>query len=276
MEASDTIDTTVTGGGENAPVRSQRPLRAFAFDAVMAIVLMLAISIAFGIGWGILQGANAAMSGVDAQDPDAIAAAIGTPGVMALLWMTALGSGGAALVVYFWRRRATPAERAASHHAARQPRTWKIAVLAAAVVFVGSTAMQWLIGQTGVEVEPTNLKIIQDGLALHPAMVLVFAAIVAPAYEELLFRRVLFGRLLAAGKPWLGMVLSSLVFALMHEIPGVSGNPIEATLMLWILYGSMGAVFAWVYWRTGTLWAAIAAHGLHNLVSCLVLMAGLG
>ncbi|HEU4814289.1 MAG TPA: type II CAAX endopeptidase family protein [Xanthomonadaceae bacterium] len=274
MEISDTIDTAMTDGGDNAPASPQRPLRAFAFDAVMAIVLMLAISIAFGIAWSVVQGASAAMSGVDAQDPEAIAAAIGTPGVMALLWMTALGTGGAALIVYFWRRRATPAERVASNHAARQPVTWKLAGLAAAAVFVVSTAMQWLIGQTGVEVEPTNLKIIQEGLALHPVMVLVFAAIVAPAYEELLFRRVLFGRLLAAGKPWLGMVLSSLVFALMHEVPGVSGNPIEATLMLWALYGSMGAVFAWVYWRTGTLWAAFAAHGLHNLASCLLLMGG--
>lgn len=275
MEASDTIETAITAGGDNAPARPQRPLRAFAFDAVMAVVLMLAISIACGIAWGVMQGANAAMSGVDAQDPDAIAAAIGTPGVMALLWMTALGTGGAALIVYFWRRRATPAERAASSHAARQPKTWKLAALVAAAVFAGSNAMQWLIAQTGVEVEPSNLKIIQDGLTQHPAMVLVFAAIIAPAYEELLFRRVLFGRLLAAGKPWLGMVLSSLVFALMHEIPGASGNSIEATLMLWVLYGSMGAAFAWLYWRTGTLWAAFAAHGLQNLVSCLVLMAGL-
>ena len=276
MEASDTIDPAVAGGGGNAPVKPQRPLRAFAFDAVMAIILMLVISIAFGIAWGVVQGANAVMSGTDAQDPEAIAAAIGAPGVMALLWMTALGTGIAALVVYFWRRRATPAERAASHRAARDPGTWKWVALVAAAVFVATNAMQWLMGQAGVEVEPTNLKIIQDGLALHPAMVLLFAAVVAPAYEELLFRRVLFGRLLAAGKPWLGMVLSSAVFALMHELPGASGNPIEATLMLWVLYGSMGAAFAWLYWRTGTLWAAFAAHGLHNLVSCLVLMAGMG
>ncbi|HET8818260.1 MAG TPA: CPBP family intramembrane glutamic endopeptidase [Xanthomonadaceae bacterium] len=276
MEASDTIDAALADGGVDAPVKEKRPLRAFTFDAVMAIVLMLVISIGFGIAWGVVQGATAVMSGADAQDPEAIAAAIGTPGVLALLWMTALGTGGAALILYAWRRRATPAERAASSRAARQPATWKLAVLAAAAVFLMTSAMQWLMGQTGVAVEPSNLEIIREGLALHPAMVLLFAAIIAPAYEELLFRRVLFGRLLAAGKPWLGMVLSSLVFALMHEIPGASGNPIEATLMLWVLYGSMGAVFAWVYWKTGTLWAAFAAHGLHNLISCLVLVAGLG
>ena len=59
----------------------------------------------------------------------------------------------------------------------------------------------------------------------------------------------------------------------MHEVPGVGGNPLEATLLLWLVYGGMGAAFAWVYWKTGTLWAAIGAHALNNLVSCLILFA---
>ena len=266
MEAGDTIDTPMATGAQGA---HPRPVRAFAFDAAMAVVLMLAITVLFGIGWGISQGIDAASSGVDPADA---AANIGAPGTMALLWMTAFGTGGAALILYLWRRRATPAERAASAQAARKPSTWGLAALVAGGVFAGTSLLQWLMGQAGVEVEPTNLKIIQDGLTQHPVQVLVFAAILAPAYEELLFRRVLFGRLWAAGKPWLGMVLSSVVFALMHEVPGVSGNPIEATAMLWVVYGLMGAAFAWVYWRTGTLWAAFAAHALHNLVSCLVLL----
>ena len=271
MEASDILDDT-PGGAVASPGAPPHPLPGFAFDAVMAIVLMLAISILAGVAWGIGQGFAAATNGVDPADA---AAALGTPGTMALLWMTALGTGGAALVVYFWRRRATPAERTASAAAVRKPATWGWAVLVAGVVFTATNAMQWLMAQGGIEVEPTNQQIIQDGLALYPVQVLVFAALLAPAYEELLFRRVLFGRLWAAGKPWLGMVLSSAMFALMHEIPGASANPIEATLLLWLVYGFMGAAFAWVYWRTGTLWAAFAAHALHNLVSCLLLLSGL-
>jgi uncharacterized protein len=95
--------------------------------------------------------------------------------------------------------------------------------------------------------------------------------VLAPAYEELLFRRVLFGRLLAAGRPVLGIVLSSLAFALLHEIPGLSGNGVLAICQLWLVYGTMGAAFAWLYWRTGSLWAAILAHGLNNAIAMAAL-----
>ena len=108
--------------------------------------------------------------------------------------------------------------------------------------------------------------------ATNPAFLLLFAAVLAPAYEELMFRRVLFGRLWAAGKPWLGLVLSSAAFAMIHEVPGTTGNPLEVTLLLWLVYGGMGAAFAWVYWRTGTLWAAFGAHALHNFASVALLL----
>ena len=99
MDATETLDNTARGHAAPVPARAPRPVPAFAFDAVMGVVLMLAISVAFGIGWTM--------------------ASTGAPGTMSLLWMTALGMGGAALLMYFWRRRATPAERAASARAAR-------------------------------------------------------------------------------------------------------------------------------------------------------------
>ena len=273
MEASDTIHETIhdaaidrsaadrAAPGGALPKRAASPLGAFVFDACMGIVLMLAISVAVGVAWGIANGVAGNGTATLAMD------------TMSLLWMTALGTGGAAVIVYLWRRRATPAERAASLAAARRPGTWGWAALVAGAVFLATSAAQWLMGQGGIQAEPTNVQVIQDGLALNPVQVLLFAVVVAPVYEELFFRRVLFGRLWAAGKPWLGILLSSAVFALMHEVPGVGGNPLEATLLLWVVYGGMGAAFAWVYWKTGTLWAAIGAHALNNLVSCLILFA---
>lgn len=261
-----TIQGTEQG---RAPRAKPGAVRGFLFDAVMAIVLMLGISVLFGIGWATVQGIQAGMAGMD---PAEAQAAIGTPGATAMLWMVLLGTGGAALIVYLWRRRASPVERAASWAIARRPATWGWAAGTAVAVFVATNAVQWVMARAGMEIVPSNLQVIEDALATSPAFVLLFAAVVAPAYEELLFRRVLFGRLWAAGKPWLGLVLSSAVFALMHEIPGATGNPLEVTLLLWLVYGGMGAAFAWVYWRTGTLWAAFAAHGLHNLASVLFLL----
>src|SRR3546814_10157648 len=104
--------------------------------------------------------------------------------------------------------------------------------------------------------------------ARNPALLLLVVALLAPAYEELLFRRVLFGRLWAAGRPLLGIVLSSAAFACMHELPGTGGNGLLAGALLWTCYAMMGALFAWVYRRTGTLWAAIGAHAVNNLIAC--------
>jgi len=67
------------------------------------------------------------------------------------------------------------------------------------------------------------------------------------------------------------MAVSAALFAFAHEIPGSGDGGVAAGLVLWSAYAVMGAVFAWTYRRTGTLWAAILAHGLHNALSLLML-----
>lgn len=267
MDASQAVD-------DDAPVMPRRPdaapraVRAFFLDAFLFVGLMLAISLALVATWYAVARLGA---GPDAAG--AAPAAWPVFGLLPFLAMTALATGGAALVLYRTRRPATPAERAASLQAVRLPSTWRLAGVVGVAVFGASTATHWLVSATGVQVEASNVPFIEEGLLQYPAILLLFAVLLAPAYEELLFRRVLFGRLLAAGRPWLGLVLSSAVFALMHEIPGSGGNPLGATVLLWLLYGGMGAAFAWVYWRTGTLWAAIGAHALNNLLACLAMFA---
>jgi membrane protease YdiL (CAAX protease family) len=217
--------------------------------------------------WAMFKGAQLAMSGSGVPDSTAIMRMIGQPGALAMIWMTLVSTGGAALVVYFWRRRATPAERMASFQASRKISTWGWVLATAAATFLFSTAVTSLSQSLGVKPEPTNLAIIEAAFLTNPLFLALFGVLIAPAYEELLFRRVLFGRLWAAGRPWLGVALSSAAFALMHEIPGTTGNSWQATGVLWLTYGFMGAAFALVYWRTRTLWASIAAHALNNAVA---------
>ena len=129
-----------------------------------------------------------------------------------------------------------------------------------------------LAKQGGIEPVPTNLALMEQAITRFPWFLALFAVVLAPAYEELLFRRVLFGRLWQAGRPVLGIVLSSLAFALVHEIPGTSANGPWEIAQLWLVYGGMGAAFAWLYQRTGTLWAPIAAHALNNGIALVALM----
>ena len=245
--------------GEMPPdARIPRPVRGFVFDAVVALVLATVVTALLIVAGGIVT-----QGGMPPQ---------GRVGTAWWLFVSGVGMGTAALVLYAWRMRATVAERAASWACARQARTWRLAFLVAGAVFAGTQALSFLVERAGWQLDPSNLDLIRRGLMTQPAFVVVFATLLVPAYEELLFRRVLLGRFLAAGRPWLGLVLSSALFALMHEIPGATANPLEATVALWLVYGGMGVAFGWLYWRTGTLWAPIAAHGLHNLASIHLLL----
>ncbi|HEY0661569.1 MAG TPA: CPBP family intramembrane glutamic endopeptidase [Lysobacter sp.] len=255
-----------------------RAVGGFFLDLAIAVAVLFAVSMLCGLAWAITQGVRVATTTVrqgGELDPSVVMAQLGQPGGVALLLMTLAGTSSAALVVYAWRRRADASERVASLQAAKRPATWAWALLAGTTTFVLGIFFSLLGRAAGIELEPTNLALIEGVRREHPLLLLVFAVVLAPAYEELLFRRVLFGRLLAAGRPWLGLVLSSAAFALLHELPGTSDQGWSATLLLWLTYGGMGAAFAWVYWRTGTLWAAIAAHAGNNLVACALLFAGI-
>jgi membrane protease YdiL (CAAX protease family) len=263
-------DYPVTGPPVLPPPGPGRPVAGFLLDLVLAIVLLLALSLASGLAWAVFETLRLVVRGA-APDVAALVRELGQPGALPMIWMTLVSTGGAALVVYFWRRRATPDERALSHQAARRWRTWAWVLGTGVATFLFSSAVSVLGDSLDIRPQPSNLALIEAAYAASPLFLTIFGVLLAPAYEELLFRRVLFGRLWASGRPWLGVLLSSAAFALMHEIPGTTGNSGWATGMLWLTYGFMGAAFALVYWRTRTLWAAIAAHALNNAIALSVL-----
>lgn len=90
----------------------------------------------------------------------------------------------------------------------------------------------------------------QSAMAGQPLWLLILSiGMLSPIAEELLFRGLLFGRLKDWMKPGIAIGLSSLFFGIYH------GNVVQFVYAL--LLGSLFAVF---YYRTGTLWSAVAAH----------------
>ncbi|WP_372166739.1 lysostaphin resistance A-like protein [Xanthomonas axonopodis] len=260
---------TVAGKPPLLPV-----LVGFWVDVLIAAGLLLTLSVAGFALWGAVRGfghVQAAKAQGLTPSPTEVMAAIGQPGVMVQLLTALVSTATPALLLYYWRRRATAAEQTASRAAARRASTWGWTALVAAAVFLLSNLVSVAASALGIKPVPTNLPLMEDALQQWPLALTLFAVVIAPAYEELLFRRVLFGRLLAAGRAWLGIVLSGAIFALVHEVPGISGNGPAAIAQLWLVYGSMGAAFAWLYWRTGTLWAPIAAHGINNATALAAL-----
>ena len=256
--------------------RESSPLLGFGLDVLLAACILLGLSLFCGLAWGLWRGFEVGMAiareGGGAPDAAQLGSQLGQPGALAQMLIALVSTGATALVLYLWRRRASAAERAASLAPVRRSSTWAWTLLVAIGVFVGSSLIGWTGKQVGIEPVPTNLPLMEQALAHYPVFLVAFAVFLAPAYEELLFRRVLFGRLWAAGRPWLGMALSGAAFAFIHEIPGTSDNGLPEILQLWLVYGGMGVAFAWLYRKTGTLWAAIAAHTLNNAVALAALV----
>jgi CAAX protease family protein len=84
------------------------------------------------------------------------------------------------------------------------------------------------------------------------------ACVIAPIVEETFFRGFVFRGLLKINF-WTAALASGLLFAVFHGEIG-----------LLIPFTCVGALFAWMFWRTGSLWPNIIAHAGFNTVSLIL------
>src|SRR5690606_2391171 len=90
----------------------------------------------------------------------------------------------------------------------------------------------------------------------------ITVCIMAPIFEEILFRGILLrGLLQNKTNPVLAIVLSSILFGLAHMNP-------------WQFLGAglLGALFGFVYYRTKSLWMCIFLHSLNNSFSYFLML----
>lgn len=119
-------------------------------------------------------------------------------------------------------------------------------------------AITWLnqvvLRQVGIEpgVQDVLEAFIQDEDGQRSVVVWMLAAGLIPFCEEVFFRGLLFGALRRRMSPEAAIALSSLVFGLAHG---------ETVLLP---TAALGALFCWLYQRTGSLVVPTLAHGLHN------------
>ena len=92
----------------------------------------------------------------------------------------------------------------------------------------------------------------------HPLGILSIA-ILAPISEELLFRGAIQPRLIERFNPTIGIIITSLVFGIIH------GNPIQIPFAF-----IMALALGWVSWRTGSLLFSILMHFLNNTSSVIL------
>lgn len=110
----------------------------------------------------------------------------------------------------------------------------------------------WVMERFELEGQPDLVPLFGEGLGGF-LVAFIAAAIVAPVAEELLFRGFLYRGLRDRWGIIAGAVVSSVLFALFHLVPGV----IPAIIL-------MGLVFAALYELTDSVWPPILLHGVYN------------
>ena len=245
------------------PTSKYGPLHALTAGAVLVYIIL---SRGFAAFW------NQFLHGMDIN--------ISEENILPFLCTNTLLFGGLFLILwistFFGRARSSHWDNG---HLARCDQNWdngrlarcvRITLLSALPICLIALGLNWASGEllsrlTDLDLSDQDLVkfITSNTLSLRSKVLLfLFLLIEAPVLEELLFRGVLFGGLTKIMPVWPAIILSGLLFAVIHVN--------AATLIpLWFL----GVAFAWLYVRTGTLLAPMTVHmtfNAVNLVSCLL------
>ncbi|PZO09271.1 MAG: hypothetical protein DCF27_06530 [Lysobacteraceae bacterium] len=236
------------------------PWRGFLVDCLLAAVLLIGLSLLFIVPIVMLHVGNQTVAGSRIGAQAALAAALPAITVAAIVAMLV-----AAVLTWWLRGRSLvgPLVRMAAMPA------YGLAIAAGIVIQLGAQSLGWLLAQSGAGMQPSNAQPLIALFAAAPWVAWLMVVIVGPFAEELLMRHVLLRRFAVAGHAAIGLVLTSVVFALLHE-----PAPRDAGVAAWLgglaTYGGMGAAFALVYLRTGRFRAAFLAHAACNAAALVV------
>lgn len=102
---------------------------------------------------------------------------------------------------------------------------------------------------------------LMSNLVDDQAVMVITAVIMAPIFEEIIFRGIIQKGMMNNGvEPWKAILLSSILFGLIH------GNP-------WQFVGAtlLGCVLGLVYYKTKSLLLPMLLHGFNNLCSAILI-----
>lgn len=236
------------------------PWRGFLVDCLLAVVLLVGLSVLLIVPIVMLHMAGPAAAGKPvgaAPDLGAVMPAITAAAIAAMLLT--------AVAVWWVRGRPLAGELA---RMAAMP-AYAFALVAGIVIQLGAQSIAWLLERSGAAIEPSNAEPVTALLRSVPSLAWGLVVVVGPFAEELLMRHVLLRRFALAGRGAIGLVLTSVAFALLHE-PAPSGAGVAAWLGGLAMYTAMGAAFAAVYLHTGRFRATFLAHAACNAAALLL------
>ncbi len=122
--------------------------------------------------------------------------------------------------------------------------------------------VEW-VESLGAETVQESVQVLRSGDNLPLIGLMAFAAVVvAPVCEEIVFRGYLYGVAKRYCGAFAGALATSLAFAAAH-----------ASLVALLPLAMFGLLLTWLYERTGTIWAPIAAHACFNAATVAIQLA---
>lgn len=133
------------------------------------------------------------------------------------------------------------------------------------------TLITFSIIYTIMGVKPNQLAFLDTAdLLKNSAAFLLITAAVVPAYEEWIFRGLFFGILVTGARSRKQAVAATLFCSVIFTASHIEGmHSLSALPAIF----SMSLVLHFVTWRTGSLWPAVCAHSLQNLLSASAMLA---
>jgi membrane protease YdiL (CAAX protease family) len=143
---------------------------------------------------------------------------------------------------------------------------WTFPVPRALLVLVAGPALAIALSALGgllrAPMGNSEIEVLIDSRA-SLAAVMLFGIVLAPIFEEMLFRGFLFPLLARSVGPWLGIVLTAVPFALLHGAQNHwAWQPV-------VLIGVAGIAFGYVRYRTGSTTSAFLMHSAYNAMGFL-------
>lgn len=114
-----------------------------------------------------------------------------------------------------------------------------------------------------------NQNLIEAYVKTAPILMLISTSILAPFYEETLFR---LGFKKVFKNKYVFIILSGLIFGLMHVFPLENGVPLVLGIMQSITYVTMGIFLSYIYYKTDNIFISVGIHFLNNLLSVLAMI----
>ena len=118
----------------------------------------------------------------------------------------------------------------------------------------------------GLPLQGQNEANIQGALLKNPFLILVISCLIGPIVEEFFFHRFFLGTFLAKFSNWLGIVLTTFLFATLHMHSWALSEWVTA-----ISYIAGGLLLSLLYLRKDkNIWYPIALHCCNNIIAFVI------